>query len=82
MIKPLDEIRVSNDAIELVQTLRVKHPHVQWAIQACEISTGGQWRVVVLVLSDGVPMRFQDWWASNTRPMQICARVNEILSQF
>lgn len=81
MIKPLEEIRVANDAIELVQTLRVKHPGLQWALEACEVKDG-KWRVVTVVHGELGLLRYEDTFCYNTRPMQICARVNEILSQF
>lgn len=81
MIKPLDEIRIANDAIELVQTLRVKYPSIPWAIEACEMKDN-KWRVVTVVQGSLGLMRYEDFFSYNTRPMQICARVNEILSQF
>ena len=81
MIKPIEEIRVANDAIELVQTLRVKHPGLQWAIEACEMKDG-KWRVVTVVHGALGLLRYEDSWAFNTRTVQIAARVNEILSQF
>ena len=82
MIKPLEEIRVANDAVEMIQMLRVKHPGLQWAVEACEIKDD-KWRVITVVFTSGLGlMRYEDSWASNTRALQIAGRVNEILSQF
>lgn len=81
MIQPLEEIRIARDAMELIITLNTKHPSLQWAIEACEFKDG-KWRVVTVVYINGELMRYEDSWAANTTPIRMCARVNEILSQF
>ena len=81
MIKPCEEIRVANDALELVLTLRVKHPGLQWAVEALE-HKGDLWRVLLVGMCGLGPMRLDMFLDDSLSLVRIAEKVNEALSKF
>ena len=83
MIKPLEEIRVARDAMELIITLRQKHQNVEWACESCEVQHGHTWRITIVVCAtNGLFWRSNIFVAVPVSPAKIAEFVDGYLSQF
>jgi hypothetical protein len=80
MIKPLEEIRVAQDAVELIITLRSKHTAFPWALEACEWS-GDFWRVLIVVHEELGIIRTALTIDAKSTPTQIAGKVSDYLSK-
>ena len=82
-LPPLEELRVAAEAVELIVTLRAKHPGVEWALQACEYhEPGAMWRLMIVVHTVRGNVRqliFVPWDSS---PRKLTAEVDSFLSLF
>ena len=81
MMRPLEEIRVAGDAMELILNLRTKHPGLQWAVEACEHKYDF-WRVLIVIRLGFGPTRVELYIEDTSTPGMIADKVNQLLSKF
>lgn len=82
MMPPLEEIRVARDAMELIIMLRVKHTHVEWACESCQLTDGLRWRIMIVVFNGAILFRTNIFVDASKNPRSIAGEVDAFLSHF
>ena len=82
-LPPLEEIRVARDAVELIITLRAKHPSLEWSLQACEYHEAAHvWRLMVVIHTARGNVRQDIFIPQTSTPGQLATGVDSFLFLF
>jgi hypothetical protein len=79
----LEEIRVARDAVELIITMRAKHPALNWSLQACEYHEAAHvWRLAIVLHKPCGNVRQAIFAPKDSTPSKLAAEVDAFLSLF